>query len=84
MNKDQTNIFNLVAAIAGQSTVSVLYTDKDGITSGRDVRPQAIERCDNHMVIARVYDVKRKAQRSLRLDRIVSVLPPGVKGEIIA
>lgn len=78
MNKTQTNVLCLIAAIVSQATETLIYKDQDGVTSIRRVKVKSIEKCDNGRTVARCFDLDRNAPRCFRLDSVLHVNPLGV------
>lgn len=72
MNTTQTVVSAITAGIVGKREVTILYTDKDGVTSIRWIMPDAIERCVNGQTVVRCFDLARKQPRSFRLARILN------------
>lgn len=61
----------ILAAIATDAPLRIVYTDADGVTSLRTIRPRSVERCRvNRETIIRAHDCNRNAPRSFRLDRL--------------
>jgi predicted DNA-binding transcriptional regulator YafY len=52
------------------SPVTIVYRDRAGLVSIRNVVVQSIERCQNGNTIVRAYDNTRQGPRSFTLDRI--------------
>lgn len=73
MNAIQSIICDLTASIFDSRIITVVYRDRDGVTSIRYVRVLSIEHCKTAAPIARVYDTQRNAPRSFRILSILGV-----------
>jgi len=77
INDVQANICNLVASIATQKPVTVVYTDLDGVTSIRLVQPRSIFRSLNEQTTVEAFDLNRQAVRHFRITSFGFVGGPG-------
>lgn len=73
MNQHQHDICALTYGILTATPISLIYTDRDGVTSHRIVVPLSIERAQNSHGIVRVYDLQRTAPRTFAIERIWDV-----------
>lgn len=77
INNAQANVLNIVAGIGLQSPVSVVYTDRDGVTSMRLIQPTALVASDNGQTTVEAFDLNRQEGRNFRLTGFEYVAAPG-------
>jgi predicted DNA-binding transcriptional regulator YafY len=65
----------ILACIAAEQSMTIVYQDAQGIISVRACIPYSVERCANGNTIVRAYDLHRKAPRSFTLHRIQRAVP---------
>lgn len=73
MNDIQKDICNLVSHMMSQNICTLVYRDRDGVTSVRYIRVLGIQKADNGHHFVRAYDTQRNAPRSFRIAAISAV-----------
>lgn len=77
----------ILACIAAEQPMSIIYQDAQGIISVRVVQPNSVVRCKNGNTIMRAFDLQRRESRSFTLHRIQRAIVGGshqVKVEFLA
>lgn len=70
-----TSSATILACIAAEQPMTIVYQDAQGIVSARACVPTSVERCANGNTIVRAFDLHRKAPRSFTLHRIHRAVP---------